>query len=399
MSINVVKISKTFNQYQVLDDVSMSVKEGEFLALLGPSGSGKTTLLRIIAGLEEADEGEVFLEGKQASGLPIAQRNIGFVFQHYALFRHMTVFDNIAFGLSLRAKKQGLSKEQIRSRVMDLLRLVHLEGMQYQYPSELSGGQRQRVALARVLAITPKVMLLDEPFGALDAKVRKDLRGWLRRLHNEMEITTIFVTHDQEEAMEIADRVAVMNYGKIEQIGTPDEVWNRPVNAFVYDFLGHYNDLLAWRDDVGGLHLCKEQSQPDKQHNGVPRLKRAKAKGIKERLALLFQKLTGRAGLAKKEPVESLSSLPKQPQQSHYDCRLFVRPFELDLLSEKSPDKPSLPVRVVHINPAGALIKVEVDYRGKLFQAEVSKETLERLKIKKSDDLWICPKRYTIFDL
>lgn len=398
MSINVIKISKAFNNYRALEEVSISVQSGEFLALLGPSGSGKTTLLRIIAGLEEADGGEVLLEGRDAMALPIAQRNIGFVFQHYALFRNMTVFGNVAFGLSLRAKQRQLSKRQIAERVMELLQLVHLEGMHNQYPSELSGGQRQRVALARVLAVEPKVMLLDEPFGALDAKVRKDLRSWLRRLHDEMEITTIFVTHDQEEAMEIADRVAVMNHGKMEQIGTPEEIWSRPVNAFIYDFLGNYNDFLAWRDDEGHFHLCKNQSRLSGQKQRLlPVEKKNFLQKIwqKSRHFFRWMKPNGKRETYREAPlVKEASSVPVRKY-----CHLFVRPFELALLREKSEGKPSLPGRVVHVNPAGALIKVELDYRGKLLQAEISKEAMEELQVEKGATLWMCPRDYKIFEV
>jgi sulfate/thiosulfate transport system ATP-binding protein len=243
MSVEVVGVSKRFGPYLALDRVSLDVQSGELLALLGPSGSGKTTLLRIMAGLEHQDAGSLRLHGEDAVDQGPRERQVGFVFQHYALFRHMTVFDNIAFGLTVRSRAERLPKAEIAERVRKLLSLVQLDSLGDRYPSQLSGGQRQRVALARALAIEPKVLLLDEPFGALDAKVRKELRRWLRRLHDEMHITSVFVTHDQEEALELADRIVVMSQGRIEQIGEPDEVYDRPATAFVFDFLGDVNRL------------------------------------------------------------------------------------------------------------------------------------------------------------
>jgi len=237
MSISIKGITKRFGSFTALDDVSIEVPPGELLALLGPSGSGKTTLLRIISGLEVADSGSIFYQDEEVTKAAVRERNVGFVFQHYALFRHMTVFDNIAFGLKVRGRPKG----EIRDRVHQLLRLIQLEGMEKSLPQQLSGGQRQRVALARALAAEPKVLLLDEPFGALDAKVRKELRRWLRRLHDEMHVTSVFVTHDQEEAMEVADRIVVMNHGRIEQDGPPDEVYDKPATPFVLQFLGDVN--------------------------------------------------------------------------------------------------------------------------------------------------------------
>ncbi len=236
-------ISKRFGTFQALDGVTINVEKGRLVALLGPSGSGKTTLLRIFAGLDEADSGDLILDGLNANGLKAKDRQVGFVFQHYALFRHMTVADNIAFGLKVRKGKNRLAKEQIEAKVADLLNLVQLNGLAKRYPSQLSGGQRQRVALARALAVEPRLLLLDEPFGALDAQVRKDLRRWLRRLHDEMGLTSIFVTHDQEEALELADTVVVMNSGKIEQIGSPAEIYDHPATPFVFQFLGNANRL------------------------------------------------------------------------------------------------------------------------------------------------------------
>ena len=241
MSIQVQNVSKSFGAFKALDDVSLDIASSELVALLSPSGSGKTTLLRIIAGLEWPDAGQVRFHGKDATDTHARERNVGFVFQHYALFRHMTIFENVAFGLRVRPRRQRPSEQAIRERVARLLELVQLDWLAERYPHQLSGGQRQRIALARSLAIEPKVLLLDEPFGALDAKVRKELRRWLRRLHDEVGATTVFVTHDQEEAMEVADRVVVMNHGRIEQVGAPDEVYQHPATPFVYGFLGDVN--------------------------------------------------------------------------------------------------------------------------------------------------------------
>jgi sulfate transport system ATP-binding protein len=243
MSIEVQNISKSFGAFQALRNVSLTIGTGELVALLGPSGSGKTTLLRIIAGLETPDEGSgsVKFHQEDMTRRGVSARKVGFVFQHYALFRHMTVFENVAFGLRVRPWRLRPPRAEIKRRVHELLRLVQLDGLAFRYPSQLSGGQRQRVALARALAVEPRVLLLDEPFGALDAKVRRELRRWLRRLHDEMKITTVFVTHDQEEALELADRIAITNQGRIEQIGTPEEVYEHPVSPFVYNFLGNVN--------------------------------------------------------------------------------------------------------------------------------------------------------------
>jgi sulfate transport system ATP-binding protein len=241
MSIQVQNIHKGFGDFVALGDVSLDFPTGELVALLGPSGCGKTTLLRIIAGLEFADSGRVLLDGEDASDTHVRERHVGFVFQHYALFRHMNVFDNVAFGLRMKPRAERPSEKVIRTKVHDLLKLVQLDWLADRFPSQLSGGQRQRIALARALAVEPRVLLLDEPFGALDAKVRKELRRWLRRLHDELHITSIFVTHDQEEALEVADRVVLMDHGKVEQIGTPEEVYRHPATPFVYGFLGAVN--------------------------------------------------------------------------------------------------------------------------------------------------------------
>jgi sulfate transport system ATP-binding protein len=247
MSISIQSIHKTFGSYKALEDVSLEVPNGSLTALLGPSGSGKTTLLRIVAGLEFADPGpgRILFHGENVVDIPAGKRQVGFVFQHYALFRHMTVAENIAFGLSVLPRRQRPAREAIRERVRELLSLVKLEGLENRRPHELSGGQRQRVALARALAIRPKVLLLDEPFGALDAQVRKDLRRWLRLFHNEIGLTTLFVTHDQEEALELADQVVVMRNARIEQVGPPQRIYDHPRSPFVYEFLGNVNKLAT----------------------------------------------------------------------------------------------------------------------------------------------------------
>ncbi len=252
MSISIQSISKTFGTYKALEDVSLEVPNGSLTALLGPSGSGKTTLLRIVAGLEFADDGmgNILFHGENVSGVPAGKRGVGFVFQHYALFRHMTVAQNIAFGLTVLPRSKRPSKTEIRERVHELLGLVRLDGLDKRRPHELSGGQRQRVALARALAIRPRVLLLDEPFGALDAKVRKDLRRWLRVFHDQIGLTTLFVTHDQEEALELADQVVVMRNARIEQVGDPQTVYDYPRSPFVYEFLGNVNKLI----ESEGLH-------------------------------------------------------------------------------------------------------------------------------------------------
>src|SRR5213596_348232 len=238
MSIELSHINKSFGTYQALRDVSLSIHDGELVALLGPSGSGKTTLLRIIAGLEAPDAGIVSFHGADATDRHVRERQVGFVFQHYALFAHMTIFENVAFGLRVRPRRQRLPDAEIRKKVRALLELVQLDWLADRHPHQLSGGQRQRIALARALAVEPRVLLLDEPFGALDAKVRKDLRRWLRRLHDDLHVTTVFVTHDQEEALEVADRVVLMNEGQIEQVGSPDEVYDHPATPFAFGFLG-----------------------------------------------------------------------------------------------------------------------------------------------------------------
>src|SRR5690348_4449033 len=239
MGITVVEVTKEFGDFVALDDVSVAIPEGSLTALLGPSGSGKSTLLRVIAGLEEPDNGQVMLGDDDVTHQPARARGVGMVFQHYAAFKHMTVWENVAFGLKVRKRP----KVEIKSRVHELLELVQLEGLAKRYPAQLSGGQRQRMALARALAVDPEVLLLDEPFGALDAKVRKELRAWLRRLHDEVHVTTVFVTHDQEEAMEVADRIVVISDGRVQQIGTPDHLYEEPASDFVMSFLGPVTTL------------------------------------------------------------------------------------------------------------------------------------------------------------
>ena len=260
MSIVVSNASKRFGDFVALDDVSITVPDGSLTALLGPSGSGKSTLLRVIAGLEQPDSGSVTISGEEVTGAPPQARAVGFVFQHYAAFKHMTVWDNVAFGLSIRKRPQP----EIKDRVDELLELVHLNGLAERYPSQLSGGQRQRMALARALAVQPKVLLLDEPFGALDAKVREELRRWMRRLHDEMHVTTIFVTHDQEEAMDVAEQLVVMNDGKVEQTGSATDLYEHPANEFVMSFVGPVNrigDALVRPHDIVILHEAEAGSE------------------------------------------------------------------------------------------------------------------------------------------
>jgi sulfate/thiosulfate transport system ATP-binding protein len=347
MSIRVQNVSKGFNGFKALSDVSLDIPEGELLALLGPSGSGKTTLLRIIAGLEFPDEGTIAAYEDDITGQTARDRNVGFVFQHYALFRHMTVFENVAFGLRVR----GWKNDAVRERVAELLALVKLESLEGRYPPQLSGGQRQRVALARALAARPRVLLLDEPFGALDARVRADLRQWLRRLHDEVPVTTVFVTHDQEEAFEVADRVVVMNSGRIEQDGTPTEVFDHPANPFVMDFLGQVNVFHGRVHDgkaiVGGVELdC---------HGHAP----------------------ANAGAT----------------------RVYIRPHEVDI--ETDPNGSGrLPATVMHVNPAGAVTRVQVNVPDidMEMSIELSKNRSRALGLKKGDEVFVAPRRVRVFD-
>jgi sulfate/thiosulfate transport system ATP-binding protein len=310
MSIEVRHLNKSFGNFTALNNVSLDFPTGELVALLGPSGCGKTTLLRIIAGLENPDAGSVHFHGEEATNVHVRERNVGFVFQHYALFRHMTVFDNVAFGLTVRPKETRPSKEEIKKRVHELLQLVQLDWLADRYPHQLSGGQRQRIALARALAVEPKVLLLDEPFGALDAKVRKDLRRWLRRLHDELHITSIFVTHDQEEAMEVADRIVVLNKGKIEQIGSPDDIYNNPASPFVYDFIGQVN-LFHSRVRDGWAHI-----------------------GDYKIAAPEYQAVSDQPAVA------------------------YVRPHDIELSNQNSEG--AIPATVSYVSTAGAVLRIEL---------------------------------------
>lgn len=269
MSIRVDGIRKTFGGFAALNDISLNVPQGELVGLLGPSGSGKTTLLRIIAGLEKPDRGRVLFNDRDVTDLDVRRRKVGFVFQQYALFRHLTVADNVAFGLRMLPRAERPDRDAVRARVRELLELVQMDTMAGRYPAQLSGGQKQRVALARALALEPEVLLLDEPFGALDAKVRKELRRWLRHLHEQIPVTSIFVTHDQEEAMEVSDQVVVMSQGHIEQTGSPLTVYEQPASRFVFDFLGHINTLeglydgAVWRSGEARLRLDTRGACPD----------------------------------------------------------------------------------------------------------------------------------------
>jgi sulfate/thiosulfate transport system ATP-binding protein len=398
MAIHAQHISKRFKEFTALSDVSLEIASGELVALLGPSGSGKTTLLRIIAGLEFADSGTVMLDGEQAHHKSVRDRHVGFVFQHYALFKHMTVFDNVAFGLRVRAKEHRPSDAEIKRKVMELLQLVHLDTFYDRYPNQLSGGQRQRVALARALAVEPKVLLLDEPFGALDAKVRKELRRWMRRLHDEMHITSIFVTHDQEEAMEVSDRVVVMSNGKIEQMGTPAEVWQAPANAFVYDFLGNYNEFDGWREPDGTVHF----SESDVQEVSIPftpPLKPMRAwLNQHSEIGRFVQKILPSL-VTPADPLPTLAKkvTAKKPQSGTV-VKIFARPHEMWIT--KSPDDLEyIKAKIIHINPAGSLIKLELERaNGKLLQVEVPKSVLDQFSISKGETVYVRPKQIKVFD-
>jgi sulfate/thiosulfate transport system ATP-binding protein len=368
MSIEVRNITKTFGKFVALDDVNLTVGTGELVALLGPSGSGKTTLLRVIAGLESPDataaaSGRVLFHGDDVGDRHVASRRVGFVFQHYALFRHMTVFDNVAFGLRAMPWRQRPPKLEIRERVLELLRLVQLEGLQKRYPAHLSGGQRQRVALARALAVRPKVLLLDEPFGALDAKVRRELRRWLRKLHDDMGITSVFVTHDEEEALEVADRVAVMNKGKIEQVGTPEEVYEHPANPFVYHFLGNVN-LFHGGLDGGRLQV-------------------------------------GSAALRVPESVDTYGNGAEisraQSDPSARRAVAFVRPHDLEVAREGNGD--SISATIEHVSFAGPFVNVYLTRRdtGETVEAAVPRERYRELALKASELVHLTARRARIF--
>jgi sulfate transport system ATP-binding protein len=347
MSIEVKNIVKTFDNFKALDDVSVKVQTGELIALLGPSGSGKTTLLRIIAGLETADSGDILFHGEETGDKKTKDRNVGFVFQHYALFRHMTVFDNIAFGLRVAPKRIRLSEDKIKTRVNELLHLVQLNWVGTRFPSQLSGGQRQRIALARALAIEPKVLLLDEPFGSLDAQVRKELRQWLRRFHDDLHITSLFVTHDQEEALEVADRVVVLNKGKVEQIGTPEEVYHKPASVFVLNFLGNVN-LFHGRVIDGKPYL-----------GNTP------------------------AGLSQGANLNNKF------------VNLYVRPHQFDV--DRQPQGYNCIKAVIkYLNLAGSSVKIDlISETGNPLQVEITQQEFGRLALVKGEEVFVSPKDIT----
>ena len=351
MSIRLTNIAKTFGRTQALEPIDLDIHDGELVGLLGPSGSGKTTLLRIIAGLEQADTkpaGRIQFGERDVTQVHVRDRRIGFVFQHYALFRHMTVFDNVAFGLTVMPRKQRPTSGEIRARVHRLLEMVQLEDFAKRYPAQLSGGQQQRVSLARALALRPDVLLLDEPFGALDAKVRQDLRRWLRHLHDELNFTSVFVTHDQEEALELSDRVVVMSNGRIEQIDTPEALYRAPANRFVFEFLGDVNRLEG--DVRDGVLTC------------------------------------GDAQLAVSELDEGREEL-------------LLRPHELKLADAPS-DNARLPVTVTAISPVGAEVRVELeaDWLPAPWLATVRHADFERLAISRGQRLYAIPRRWHRFD-
>jgi sulfate transport system ATP-binding protein len=352
MSINLSHISKSFGDYQALRDVSLSIQDGELVALLGPSGSGKTTLLRIIAGLDtpNADtRSRIRFYEEDVAHRPASERRVGFVFQHYALFRHMSIFENVAFGMRVRPRKFRPANAAIHARVDELLKLVQLDGLGRRFPSQLSGGQRQRAALARALAVEPKVLLLDEPFGALDAKVRQGLRAWLRRLHDEIHVTSILVTHDQEEALEVADRVVVMNQGRIEQVGTPEEVFHQPATQFVMEFLGQVN-MFHGRVQGGKAML-----------GGV---------------ALDGHYFPGRDESA---------------------AKVYMRPHELDIKLYRN-GAPSFPAVITRINPAGSIAKVTSrTSEGQEVLVDLSLEDYQRLGLCEGTNVFIYPKNTRVF--
>jgi sulfate/thiosulfate transport system ATP-binding protein len=349
MSIEVRHISKTFGEFVALENVSLTVGTGELVALLGPSGSGKTTLLRVIAGLESPDSGSVAVEGEDITHRNVRDRRVGFVFQHYALFRQMTVFENIAFGLRVKPRRQRPSARDIRDKVDKLLTLVRLEQMAERYPAQLSGGQRQRVALARALAVEPGILLLDEPFGALDAKVRQELRRWLRRLHDDIGITSVFVTHDQEEALELADRVVVMREGQVEQVGPPDEVYEHPATPFVYHFLGHVN-VFDGRVEKSTLDF------------GAFRLEGA------------LQDMAGAT-----------------------TAIAYARPHLLDIAHQPT-EPPQFRATIEYINTTGPLVKVElVTESGTVVHAEVSQERYRQLELRRGAEVFVRVKDLQVF--
>jgi len=362
MSIEIRNISKQFGDFRALRDVSLDVDSGELVALLGPSGCGKTTLLRIIAGLETADTGSILFSGEDTTDVHVRERQVGFVFQHYALFRHMTVFENVAFGLRVKPRKERPSDAQIRQKVTDLLKLVQLDWLADRYPSQLSGGQRQRIALARALAVEPKVLLLDEPFGALDAKVRKELRRWLRRLHDELHVTSIFVTHDQEEALEVADRVVVINKGQIEQVGSPQEVWDQPASPFVYGFLGDVN-LFHGRADNGAVQLDGMRLESP-EHSGA---RDAKARAyVRPHDIDVTRYVNGASGivatLSRAIVVGPIARLELEPTESNPDNPGSGTIIEAQLPAQQFRDLGLKEGDTVVANPRKARVFVEEDW-------------------------------------
>ncbi len=348
MSITIENLNKQFGTYKALDNINLEVNSGELLALLGPSGCGKTSLLRIIGGMELADSGKLLFHGEDVQQRDARERNVGFVFQHYALFRHMTVFENVAFGLRVKPRKFRPNEAEIRKRVTRLLDLVQLGWLADRFPSQLSGGQRQRIALARALAVEPKVLLLDEPFGALDAKVRKELRRWLRQLHDEIHVTSVFVTHDQEEALEVSDRVVLMNKGKVEQIGAPDVVYDHPATPFVASFLGSVN-LFHGRVENGHLHVGEHALAVGSEHDAT-------------------------------------------------DSAIgFVRPHEFDLLPANAPGT-GLPARILRVIAIGPLAQVELTRQnGELLEVSVLRDTLAALGLREGDDVSVRPRHIRVF--
>jgi len=347
MGIQVQNIHKSFGNFTALGDVSLDFPRGELVALLGPSGCGKTTLLRIIAGLETADKGRVLLDGQDASDTHVRERQVGFVFQHYALFRHMTVFDNVAFGLRVKPRKERQPEAEIKKRVTELLKLVQLDWLGDRFPPQLSGGQRQRIALARALAVEPRVLLLDEPFGALDAKVRKELRRWLRRLHDELHITSIFVTHDQDEALEVADRIVLMDHGRVEQVGTPQEVYERPATPFVYGFLGAVNRFVG-QSRAGVLHIGEHQ-------------------------------------------------LPHGGTHGEGEVQAYARPHELQILTDESA--PGLAATVERVLSFGASARVElIGPDGQPLEAELTRAEAEALSLRGGQRVRLSAARLSLFE-
>jgi sulfate/thiosulfate transport system ATP-binding protein len=392
MTITIQNVHKRYHDFIALSDVSLTIEEGELMALLGPSGSGKTTLLRMIAGLDVPDSGTIALHGKSGT-VAMQDRQVGFVFQHYALFKHMSVFENVAFGLRVRPKEIRPSDAHIHEKVMKLLALVHLDALHARMPNQLSGGQRQRVALARALAVEPKVLLLDEPFGALDAKVRKELRRWMRRLHEELNVTTIFVTHDQEEAMEMADRVVVMSQGKIEQIGAPEDVYFKPTNAFVYDFLGHYNEFAAWQLSDGTL-LLQEGDTLRPPHTSSGLLSTHSKAWIEKKLPSVARLIYGlrRVGEAPTTPTEPAS----ENTTLGTAVKVFCRPHELMVAREKQPG--SVAATIAHMNPAGPLVKLELERMGgSLLDAELTKMIVDELGLQKGQEVFVRPRNMKVF--